>query len=161
EGAAAERDAAAEATERPRAAAEARAIEAAMQAANAPVPALVAALDALKAQYRWIQRFETVSEPGGVFVWMIGSRIPIGFHDPNGWGELFEERHLGKDGATQAGKSAAAERAETGARQAGKDTAGGSANKATDATQASGLPAPPGGRPKSPKPNVEKIAAEQ
>jgi phage-related protein len=85
-----------EAAEHPLAVAEAQTIEAAMQVANAPVPVLIGALDALKTTFTWIQRFEADSNGIGYFVWMIGSpRTPIGFYDPRAVRASLEEQYPG------------------------------------------------------------------
>jgi hypothetical protein len=88
--------AATEEAERPIALAEARLIEAAMQAANAPVPVLIAALDALRTRFTWIKRFEAQREGPGYMVFLIASRLPVDYYDPRAIREALEQRYPGQ-----------------------------------------------------------------
>ena len=63
----------------------ARVIETSMQIARAPLSALLAALDSLKLRYRWIRRFDAEPEGFGYLVYLIATKVPIGFYSTQTW----------------------------------------------------------------------------
>ncbi|WNM39419.1 DUF4157 domain-containing protein [Micromonospora halotolerans] len=78
-------DDAAKAAQYPEAVAEARAIEAANDAVDSPVPVLLASLMVLKRRYRWIETFAaTPVGPGMYEVEMIASRTSLGRYTTGG-----------------------------------------------------------------------------
>ncbi|WP_262287386.1 DUF4157 domain-containing protein [Micromonospora sp. MA102] len=78
-------DDAAKAAQYPEAVAEARAIEAANDAVDSPVPVLLASLMVLKRRYRWIETFAATPVGPGVYeVEMIASRTSLGRYTTGG-----------------------------------------------------------------------------
>jgi hypothetical protein len=71
------------AAEMPAAMAQARAIEASMDADDLPVPVLIGALDSIvKSRYKWIERFEAEPQGGRYLIYMIASKTLVGDYTP-------------------------------------------------------------------------------
>ena len=75
----------------------ARAIEAPMAAARAPLPAILGALNALKVRFRWIKYFDAEPEAGGFEIYMIASKKKVGFVSTQTWDTGANAARLRKD----------------------------------------------------------------